>query len=346
MPRRHAIEPRCGIEDQRADGVAAALVACAGDTVEGVSLLPAETEHHLVLSRAIWRRRGGMGIHGPHDGTMDTHAPPPRDTLSLVASRALILSFEGPPDLVRPDRCDVRPLLEVLLRFVQLLEKVGAHEAVDTDEPPFAVVMKELRSGSIKNVLGFVPRRPTADGALAAQRAGLDAARVAPKYLERRDVGPYGVRATSRKLAVALSRLPSTVTAHLRGSVNASLSQLAAAEPVATTLSVESFRAKILRAGGLAPRVQLKVSGFDRPITLDAPEHLAKLAGQTLYAEADVTAKIERASDDRVLHGVLSDLRILEEGDPVAAFDRWYEKAGRPWAKVKDIERGLGRGDR
>ena len=207
--------------------------------------------------------------------------------------------------------------------------------------------MKELRSGSIKNVLDFVPRRPNGgEGVASAQRAGFEAARVAPKYLERRDVGPAGVRATCRKLAVALSRLPGNVTAHLRGSVDASLSELAAAEPAPTALSVESFRARILRAGGLSPRVQLKVGGVERPITLDAPQHLAKLAGQTLYAEADATAKIERASDDRVLHGVLTDLRILEEGDPVAAFDRWYDKAGRPWAKVKDIERGLGRGER
>lgn len=298
-------------------------------------------------SRPIRPRRSVVGIHGVQDAMMDTHAPFPRDTLRHVATRTLILSFEGPADLVRPDRCDARPLLEVLLRFVQLLEKVGAHESVDTDEPPFAVVMKELRSGSIKNVLDFVPRRANGgDGVAAAQRAGFEAARAAPKYLERRDVGPAGVRTTCRKLAVALSRLPGNVTAHLRGSVDASLSELAAAEPAPTALSVESFRAKILRAGGLSPRVQLKVAGFERPITLDAPEQLAKLAGQTLYAEADVTAKIERASDDRVLHGVLTDLRILEEGDPVAAFDRWYDKAGRPWAKVKDIERGLGRGDR
>ncbi len=259
----------------------------------------------------------------------------------------MILSFEGPAERVHPDRCDVRPLLEVLLRFVQPLEKLGAHESFDTDEAPFTVVMKELRAGSIKNVLGFIPRHPTSsDGAAAAQRAGFEAARVAPKYLERRDLGSASVRTTSRRLATALSRLPETVTAHLRGSVDAPLSELAAVDPAPTATSVESFRAKILRAGGLSPRVQLKVAGLDRPITLDAPQPLARLAGQTLYAEADVTARIDRASDDRVLHGVLTDLRILEEGDPVAAFDRWYEKAGRPWANVKDIERGLGRGGR
>lgn len=261
-----------------------------------------------------------------------------------MANRTLILSFEGPPDLVRPDRCDARPLLEVLLRFVQLIERIGAHDAVDTDVAPFVVVLKEVRSGSIKNVLDFMPR---GEGAVqVAQRAGLDAARDAPKYLERRDVGPQSVRAASRNLATALVRMPPTVKAHLRGSVDASLSDLAHAEPVATARSVESFRARILRAGGVTPKVQLKVFGFDRAITLDAPEHLAKLAGQTLYAEADVTAVIERASDDRVLHGVLTDLRILEQGDPVAAFDRWYDGAGRPWSKVKDIEQGLGRGDR
>ncbi|MBS2013534.1 MAG: hypothetical protein JST00_11635 [Deltaproteobacteria bacterium] len=262
-----------------------------------------------------------------------------------MATRELILSFEGPDRLVRPDRCDVHPLLEVLLSLVRLLEKIGAYNAaLDADEAPFAVVMKELRGGSVKNVLGFVPRRGTQDPS-AAQRAGIEAARSAPAYLERRDVGPQAVRVRAKKLASALSRLPTDVKAHLRGSVDASLSELAEAPPAPTVRAVESFRARILRAGGLTPRVQLKLAGYDRPVTLEAPEDLAKLAGTTLYAEADVTAQIERTAEDRVIHGVLTDLRILESGDPVAAFDRWYERSGKPWSKVKDIERGLGRGD-
>lgn len=122
-----------------------------------------------------------------------------------VATRELILSFEGPDKLVRPDRCDVRPLLEVLLSFVQLLEKIGAYNAaLDSDDAPFAVVMKELRAGSIKNVLDFVPRR-TAENVAAVHRAGLEAARVAPNYLERRDVGP---RTRAKRLAAALGKLP------------------------------------------------------------------------------------------------------------------------------------------
>jgi hypothetical protein len=263
----------------------------------------------------------------------------------VSTTRTLVFIFEGPAELVRPDRCDARPLLETLLRFVDLIERIGAHEAVDTEEAPFAVVLKEVRGGSIEYVLDFVPRYPVTSGAAAAQRAGLDAVRIAANFLERRDVGPAGIRASARKLAASLAQLPSHTAAHLRGSVEVPLSALAAAEPSPTVVSVESFRARILRAGGMSPRVQLKVSGSDRPITLDAPEPLAKLAGQTLYAEADVTAKVERGSDDRLLHGVLSELRIIEEGDPVEAFDRWYERAGRPWAKVKDIEKGLGRGD-
>lgn len=261
-----------------------------------------------------------------------------------MATRELILSFEGPDKLVRPDRCDVLPLLDVLRAFIQLLEKIGAYSAaLDGDEAPFAVVMTELRAGSIKNVLDFVPRRAT-DNTSAVHRAGLEAARFAPSYLERRDVGPQAVRARSKRLAFALGRLPTNVKAHLRGTVEASLSELAETPPAPTVRAVESFRAKILRAGGLSPRVQLRLSGYDRPVTLDAPEDLAKRAGATLYAEADITAQIER-SEDRILHGVLTDLRILEAGDPVAAFDRWYERAGKPWSKVKDIERALGRGD-
>src|SRR5689334_11103828 len=98
-----------------------------------------------------------------------------------MATRELILSFEGPDKLVRPDGCDVLPLLDVLRAFVQLLEKIGAYNAaLDSNEAPFSVVMKELRAGSIKNVLDFVPRHAT-ENSSAVLRAGLEAARIAPK---------------------------------------------------------------------------------------------------------------------------------------------------------------------
>lgn len=261
-----------------------------------------------------------------------------------MAPRELFLSFEGPDQLVRPDRCEARPLLEVLLAFVQLMEKIGAHESALDDEPPFVVLLKELRAGSIRHVLGFLSRYESQTVA-AARRAGIDAARLAPQYLERPEVGPQGVRVRVKKLSGALSRLPPDVTAHLRGAVEAPLSMLAEAPPAATVRSVEQFRARILKAGGLTPRVQLKVAGEARPITLDAPSHLVKLAGGALYAEVDVTAQIERTEDERILHGGLIDLRLLEAGDPVAAIDRWYALSGKPWEKVMHIERGLGRGN-
>ncbi|AKU99602.1 hypothetical protein AKJ09_06266 [Labilithrix luteola] len=262
-----------------------------------------------------------------------------------MASRELILSFEGPDKVVRPDRFPAKSLLAVLLAFVQLVEKIGGHDAAfDNDEAPFGIVLKELRADSIQYVLGFVPKLESVSP-VAARRMGIDAAAAAIQYLERRDVGPPGIRSRAKRLATALARLES-VTAHLRGAVVAALSELAEAPPAPTVVAIESFRAKILKAGGLAPRVQLKLAGSGRPITLAAPEGLARLAGTSLYAEVDVTAQIERTADDRVLHGLLTSLRVMESGDPVAAFDRWYERAGKPWANVKDIERGLGRGER
>jgi len=61
-----------------------------------------------------------------------------------MARRELILSFEGPPELVRPELYDAQAWMAVVLRFVELVEKVGAHEAVDSELAPFVVVMKEL----------------------------------------------------------------------------------------------------------------------------------------------------------------------------------------------------------
>lgn len=262
-----------------------------------------------------------------------------------MGKRELRLCFEAPGQIVRPDRLDVRPWLEVLLRLVQLVEKVGAHEALDA-EPPFAVVMKALRSDALETTLDFVPRyAAVAKGrAAAARRAGVKAVRLATAHLAQRSVGPTGVRHAARRLADALGRLPSGVLAHLHGRVEASLSELAIQELPESVIATECFRAAIVRAGGTSPRVQLKVFGQTRPLTIEAPEHLAKIAGHTLYAETDVTARLERAEDGALLAGELVELRILDSGDPVAALDRWYERAGRPWAKVKNIERGLGRG--
>lgn len=65
------------------------------------------------------------------------------------------------------------PLLEVLRAFIQLMEKIGAYNAynaaLDSDEAPFSVVMKELRTGSIKNRARF--RSATPDGRLVCRPA-------------------------------------------------------------------------------------------------------------------------------------------------------------------------------
>lgn len=256
--------------------------------------------------------------------------------------RPLLLAFDGPDEDVRPDRCEARPLLDVVLRFVDLVERIGGHEAVELDDSPFAVTLTALRADPNTFVLGFAPRFGLAGP--FATRAGLAAAVTAPVLLEQRDLGPPKVRAASHRLAQALARLPDGVTANLRGAVEAPLSAIVAAEPLPAAEGTETFRAKIVRAGGLSPRVQLKASGRGRALTLEAPPAIAKLAGQTLYAEADVTAHVTRSVDGRVLQGTILELRLLDRGDATAAFDRWYKKVGRPWAATKDIEREVGRG--
>jgi hypothetical protein len=261
-----------------------------------------------------------------------------------MAKKELILSFEGPKDFVRPDRCDVRPLLLVQLRFVELLERISKDlVAVDDGDASFSVVMKELRAGSIKSVYAFVPTRPEISMATATS-AGHEATSLVPQYLESRNSGTPGVRKCTEKLAKAIREVPAKVQVHLRGLIDASLSELALSDPTPAAVSVETFRATILKAGGVPSRIQLRAKGSERPFTLDAPMALATLAGQTLYEKADVTADIQRTADGRVLHGNVRGLRILEKGDPVAAFDRWYARSGKPWSKVKDIEEELNRG--
>jgi hypothetical protein len=265
---------------------------------------------------------------------------------------SLILSFEGPSKYVRRDRCDTRPLLEVLLAFTKLVERIGVHEALGADEAPFSVLLKGVMKGAsadpkdsaIHHLIDFASRHQPLSDPAESIAAGLNAAAIAPSYLGGQSVGPPGVRQRAKSLDAAILNLPKYIEVFLRGSIDVSLSQLVHAAPQQTTVSVESFRAQILRSGGVSPRVQVKASGFDRPLTLESPTELAKQAGQALYAKAYVTAKLTRTPDDRVIFAELSQLRILDDSDPVVALDKWYEKAGKPWAKVKDIEKELGRG--
>ncbi|NOU34194.1 MAG: hypothetical protein HOO96_40395 [Polyangiaceae bacterium] len=252
----------------------------------------------------------------------------------------LVLSFEGPRKQVRPDRCEAAPLLRTALDLIRLIERIGEHASTTTDEPEFAVTLTELRAGSVKFVLGFTSRHGPSTA--AAAEAGVAAAQLAPKYLASPKAGPAAVRKRVDALASSLTKLPTYVKAHLRGTVEADLSALVQAEVEgAFATSVETFRATILRAGGTHPRVQLKFDG--RTFTFDAPQEIAKQAGATLYAEADVMALLQRDADQAILHGVIQTLRVLEPGDPVDAIDQWYEASGKPWAKVKDIEKALGR---
>lgn len=106
----------------------------------------------------------------------------------------------------------------------------------------------------------------------------------------------------------------------------------------------EVLRGKVLRAGGTKPRIQLLID--EKIVSLDVTTSLAQEAGTHLYSEVEVDADLVREARppvNPIVSGRVTRLVPVEDVDPVEAWDRWYEAAGRPWSKVADIEGELGR---
>ena len=95
--------------------------------------------------------------------------------------------------------------------------------------------------------------------------------------------------------------------------------------------SPEAFRARVIRAGGKKPRVQVVADG--QVISLDASSDLAVRAGGLLYQDVEIEAELVRAATPPmfpVLSGQMTRIEPLAKQDPVEAWDAWYAAAGRP----------------
>ncbi len=266
-------------------------------------------------------------------------------SVAATGDDCIRLVFDGPPELVSPDKLDAQKALAVALAFVETLQAVGAYESAG-DEPPFSVVFRSLKKGSVTHAYDAIPRNAR-DGE-AASRVWLTTAKRLPLYLESAGHAPGSIAKKIHHLAKVTRRLPSYVDAQATSAEGTiSISELARREPLVLLQSTETFRAGILRAGGQRPRVQIKPSHAERPIVLDASPAIAKVAGASLYQEAEVTATLYRRPDGafEIVTGSISGLNIVDADiDPVAAFDAWYQQANSAWAEVKDIGGEIRRG--
>lgn len=256
------------------------------------------------------------------------------------------LVFDGPPELVSPDKLDAQKALAVALAFVETLQAVGAYEAAG-DDAPFLVVLRSLKKGSVTHAYDAVSCNAR-DVDLAARVWAITADRL-PLYLESGSNSPSPIAKRIQRLAKVTRRLPSYVDATATSaSGSISLSEIARREPIALIHSAETFRAEILRAGGQRPRIQIRPAHAERPIVLDATALTAKVAGASLYQEAEVTASLYRRPDKPfdIVSGFITALQVVDsDEDAVAAFDRWYERSKSEWHEgLADIGKELRRG--
>lgn len=156
---------------------------------------------------------------------------------------------------------------------------------------------------------------------------------------------PRKLQAPIGRLRKALAAVPKEISVSaMRGAEVVSLSETVRQAPPDEMKSPEAFRARIIRAGGKKPRVQVVAEG--QMISLDASPELAVRAGSMLNQDVEIEAEVVRAAMPPafpILFGHMIRIEPLANQDPLEAWDAWYAAAGRPWANVKDIETELGR---
>jgi hypothetical protein len=261
-------------------------------------------------------------------------------TLSRVNdSLALDLDLEGPD--VRPETVDARASLGLALALVDALEAIARYEET-VEETPFFVTLTAMRGASVHFAFNPVARIEYGQRGLDAFKA---AAKRLPVYVRAQGAVPKRLTPQLDKLRLATRNLPSHVVATARiGSDAVVLSELVRMSSAPLLKSAETFRAFILRAGGVHPRVSLRFRAQPKPVTVDVNKALLESQDFKLYREADVTGVFNRDPNSvgmPIVSGHVTELRRADKVDPVDAFDAWYEAAGRPWTGVVDIEAEL-----
>jgi hypothetical protein len=110
--------------------------------------------------------------------------------------------------------------------------------------------------------------------------------------------------------------------------------------------SIETIRATVLRVGGVTPRVRAKAR-FDREVfSIDLTKDQAQALAPCLYADIDMTVRIQRTVEGVIAFGQLLEFTPVTDEDPSKAMQEWFRPHAEFWDKVTDISEVLGRRDR
>jgi hypothetical protein len=248
----------------------------------------------------------------------------------------LDLTGEG----VRPETVDATTSLGLAVALLEAVIAVGSYEDT-SDEAPFYIAMTEMKAASVH--LAFQP--VATHGGAQALAAFQHAAKRLPIYLRGHERVPRELVKPLDRLRSAARAMPPNIKAAAR-ILDETITFAELVTPDASLItSAETLRALVMRAGGKRPRVQLRTVG-QKPFTADISKELIASDDFHVYREAEVTGIFQRdprAIGSPIVSGEVTSVRFLEKVDRVAAFDAWYEAAGRPWQGVTDIEEELRR---
>lgn len=270
-------------------------------------------------SGALWQRRYPVAYRRRRGGA----------TLFRVVSDNrpddVLLEVNGPD--VHPWTVDSVKLLEFGSAYLELLQKIAAEEETSMS----------FRGISIEDKCVALRVQP-ADAAQARHLADLSTF-----YVGGHDV-PKGLGGHVARVQKSLRAFPLEYEAKV---IIGPWAQRIAV-PEASGLpdppfSIESVRATILRVGGAEPRVRVRPVHEAYPFSMHVKVDDARKLGERLYGEADLTIRVLRSSDDRVLSAELIDFDIVSDEDAGEAWRAWFRPYVEHWDQIRDIEGELRR---
>jgi hypothetical protein len=113
--------------------------------------------------------------------------------------------------------------------------------------------------------------------------------------------------------------------------------------------AIESVRAMVLKVGGKYPTVRLQSLHDESAFTVDVDRELAKKFAEHLYDSADLTLKILRTSEGKIVIAELArdgEVIFVSKDDPTEAWKRWFQPHADHWNGIVDIEGELRNRDR
>lgn len=238
----------------------------------------------------------------------------------------ITIEFDGPG--VRPDSVDAHVALEVAAAFVDLIQHVAK------------------TSGHDLRLTGIEVRKKCAQlavGTPAPQQAKAASLRAVLLVSGRESIPPMLGQRVERLMRATRSAPDTMKITVAQGKWKRRLAAPVLREAEAAPEEETTLRAKIMRAGGDNPSVRLSSESEAEQFTFHVSEPEAQKLGRHLYEEIDVTARIQRDVDGRIVGGAILDWQPIEGGSSVAAWREWHAEHASEWDTVEDIEAELAR---